>query len=206
MKYAVFGDIHGYLDEYLSVIEAVFKHNPTHIICLGDIVEGGKYSSQICNLIRDHQLIRCVRGNHDENNDVNLDAENFNWLNGLPISIVENKCCFIHESPAVPSRKINSAYEAWRAMDETEHRLVIVGDSHISSIYTNKGMTVGEARSIPFDYGIPINLSPEARYVISPGAIGYSRDNVHKPKYGIIDLDQSTMLIDTTDFDTTLNN
>lgn len=205
MKYAFFGDIHGYMSEYLAAIDAIREHNPSHIICLGDIVEGGEFSDQICDLIRRQSMIRCVRGNHDENNDLRLEATNSNWLMSLPISIIENGCCFTHESPAQPPRKINSAYEAWRAMDETDHRLIIVGDSHISKVYTDDGMTVGEARTVPFDYGVALNLASSARYVISPGAVGYSRDNTQKPKYAILDLDENTLIIDCVEQDTGLN-
>lgn len=205
MRYAIFGDIHGYMSEYSAVIDAIRVHKPNHIICLGDIVEGGEFSNQLCDLIRNQSSIRCVRGNHDENNDVILDATNSDWLKNLPTSIEENDCCFTHESPAQPPRKINSEYEAWRALDETEHPLIVVGDSHVSKIYTDSGMTVGEARTVPFVYGEIVHLNRKTRYVISPGAVGYSRDSTHKPKYAILDLDQYTLLIESIEMDTSLN-
>ena len=205
MKYAVFGDIHGYMSEYLAVMDAIRVHKPDHIICLGDIVEGGEFSDALCKLFRHQSFIRCVRGNHDENNDIDLDPKNSAWLQSLPMKIIENGCCFIHESPANPPRKINNTYEAWRAMDETDHQFIIVGDSHTSMIYTDDGMTVGEARIVSFTYGVAVQLIHGAKYVISPGAVGYSRDNTHKPKYAILDFELNTLLIDCVDQDTFLN-
>ena len=205
MKYAVFGDIHGYLSEYLKTIDAIRLYQPDDLICLGDIVDGGDASDVVCKLIR-HMSIRCVRGNHDEVHDSPLGRENQDWLLSLPISIIEHSVCFTHESPADPPRKINSAYEAWRAFDGTDHRIIVVGASHISKIYTDKAMQVGDAAEVPFEYGQPVKLDREARYVISPGAVGYTRDLVHQPKFGIIDIDEYTVTISTVELDTMMNN
>jgi len=183
---ALISDIHGNGEALRVVLDDIGQLDSDRIICLGDLVEGGSENDWVCDTLRSRQ-IACVRGNHDEDHDVELTQTNEQWLASLPESIIEDQIVFTHESPANPPRKISSSYEAWRVFDETPYRRVFIGDSHIAAIYTDMGMTIGEAMRISFDYENPVCLNPAHRTVVCPGAVGYPRDGLAKPRFAIYD-------------------
>ncbi len=197
MKTALISDIHGNAIALMKVLQDIEYHGVNRIVCLGDIVEGGNGNNEACELLQKHNVI-CVRGNHDEEHDAFVHPQYEKWLTNLPIDVVENNTIFVHESPANPPRKIKDNYEPWRVFDETSYKRIFVGDSHISAIYTDKGMSTGHAQSISFEYEHQIHLDTDARYIVCPGAVGYSRDQVNKPKFAIFDSDLDTITFFTS--------
>ncbi len=185
-RIALISDIHGNGEALRAVLKDIIRVGHDSIVCLGDVVEGGPENDWVCDTLREHN-ISCILGNHDEDHDVVLSQSNEQWLTSLPVHIIEKLTVYTHESPADPPRKIANAYEAWRVFDETLYTRVFVGDSHIAAIYTDSGMTTGHASKVNFEYGTPVQLNSNSRTVICPGAVGYPRDGLKKPRFAIYD-------------------
>ncbi|MCF6228079.1 MAG: metallophosphoesterase, partial [Planctomycetes bacterium] len=64
MLYAIFGDIHGNLEELETILEHCRKEGVEQYLCLGDIVGYGANPDDCVDIIRE---LKCptVAGNHD---------------------------------------------------------------------------------------------------------------------------------------------
>lgn len=189
----IISDIHGNLPGLNLVLSALAAQKCQKIICLGDVVDGGDYNEEVVDRIQGLK-IECVRGNHDEINSADLDEQRQAWLDSLPTEIMCKDMCFTHISPRPQrKRKLNTATEAWNVFDETEFRLIFVGHTHISAIFEHSNDVVGTSLEIPFQFNEPLRLGANTRYVISPGAIGYSRDSKKTIRYGLYDEARNAM-------------
>ncbi|MEQ8970216.1 MAG: metallophosphoesterase [Coleofasciculus sp. C1-SOL-03] len=82
-KVAIISDIHGNMPGLQAAMADIEACGCNQIVCLGDLVDGGDYNSEVVQFIRDNH-IACVRGNHDEYNDLNLPNDIQYFLNTLP--------------------------------------------------------------------------------------------------------------------------
>lgn len=183
-KIAIISDIHGNFPGLQAVIADIAACECNRIVCLGDLVEGGNYNEEVVRFIRDNQ-IACVRGNHDEWNDLVLAEDVGDFLVHLPEEIVESDMIFTHVSPRRNKRAISNAIEAWNVFDETAHRLIFIGHVHVPLIFGEKCEEFGSSTNYEFNYGEPVELDTEDRYVIAVGSVGYGRDRISKLRYAI---------------------
>lgn len=183
---AIIADIHGNQPGLLAALADIERQGCDRIVCLGDLVDGGPDNEAVIQTIRS-RAIASVRGNHDEENDLVLEAASRSFLLGLPEAIVEDDVLYIHISPRRTKRKINHAVEAWNVFDDTAFRLMFVGHVHAPLIFGMRSSAFGEAAKHPFEYNRPFPLAADDRYIVSVGAIGYGRDAVGKVRYGIYD-------------------
>jgi len=183
---AIITDIHGNMTGLLKVMEDILRNNCKLIICLGDIVEGGKYNNEVVQFI-EKQKILCVKGNHDEFNDVLLSKENTQFLNALPEEYFEEDICFTHISIRNKKYKIDNPIEAWNVFDEMTYRLLFVGHTHIPLLFGEHCNEFGSTTKHFIKENEAFYLDKTDRYIISVGAVGYSRDAIKKPRYTIYD-------------------
>ena len=183
---AIISDIHGNHAGLVAALADIDRQRCDQIVCLGDLVDGGPDNEAVIETLQ-KRGIPCVRGNHDEINDVELPGEMRSFLLDLPERIVEDNVLYIHTSPRKNQRKINHAVEAWNVFDDTKYRLMFVGHVHEPLIFGMHSTAYGEAAKHAFTYNQPFTLSPEDRYIVSVGAIGYGRDQVGKVRYAIYD-------------------
>ncbi|WP_413172038.1 metallophosphoesterase family protein [Anabaena azotica] len=185
MKIAIISDIHGHWPGLEIVVQHIQSKDVDRIICLGDLVEGGEDNDFVVEFIKNKNILT-VRGNHDENNDCQLQPDNQNWLSNLPETIIENGIMFTHISPRLNKRAIQDNIEAWNVLEEVKFRLVFIGHLHFPAMFGNRYDLFGEACPYNVDYG-EIILDPTDRYIISFGAIGYARGGGKFIRYGIYD-------------------
>lgn len=189
---AIIADIHGNHAGLLAALEDISRQNCDRIVCLGDLVDGGPDNEAVIETLQQRD-VPCVRGNHDETNDIELSGAMRSFLRGLPERIVENDILYTHISPRRSQRKINHTVEAWNVFDDTGFRLIFVGHTHVPLIFGMRSSAFGEAAKHAFAYNEPFALSADDRYIVSVGAIGYGRDEVGKVRYGIYDRDANTI-------------
>ena len=79
--------------------------------------------------------------------------------------------------------------------DEFTFRLIFVGHIHFPCLFAEKNNEACVARKIPIEHTRPIELARNDRYIVSVGAVGYSRDGIKKIRYGIYDDDAYTLEI-----------
>lgn len=195
---ALISDIHGHLAGLRAVLDDIARQDCDRIVCLGDLVEGGPDNEAVIELLR-AQGIPCVRGNHDEINDLSLSHEARSYLRALPESIVERDTLFVHISPRPIKRKLNHVTEAWNVFDETPYRLIFVGHVHVPLIFGARCADFGSATLHAFDYNRPFALDPDDRYIVSVGSVGYGRDAVGKLRYAIHDRTAGTVELRAVD-------
>lgn len=189
---ALISDIHGNHAGLLAVLADIEKQQCDRILCLGDLVDGGPDNEQVIETIR-RLGVPCVRGNHDETNDLDLVHDLRRFLAGLPEYIIEDDVLYTHISPRPKKRKINHAVEAWNVFDESDFRLLFIGHVHVPMIFGMRSDTYGEAAPHAFEYNKPLALSRDERYIVSTGAIGYGRDDVGRIRYAIYDREAHTV-------------
>jgi predicted phosphodiesterase len=195
---AIISDIHGNHAGLVAALADIDRQRCDQIVCLGDLVDGGPDNEAVIETLQ-QRGIPCVRGNHDEINDVELPGEMRSFLLDLPERIVEDNVLYIHTSPRKNQRKINHAVEAWNVFDDTKYRLMFVGHVHEPLIFGMRSSAFGEAAKHAFTYNQPFTLSPEDRYIVSVGAIGYGRDHVGKVRYAIYDRNADTIELRAVD-------
>ncbi|OFZ88768.1 MAG: hypothetical protein A3F74_24930 [Betaproteobacteria bacterium RIFCSPLOWO2_12_FULL_62_58] len=183
---ALISDIHGNHAGLLAALEDIEKRHCDRILCLGDLVDGGPENERVIETMQ-RLRVPCVRGNHDETNDLELAETSRRFLLGLPEYIIEDDVLYIHISPRPRKRKINHAVEAWNVFEESDFRLLFIGHVHVPMIFGERSDTYGEAAPHPFEYNRPFAFSRDERYIISIGAIGYGRDDVGRIRYAIYD-------------------
>lgn len=192
---ALISDIHGNHAGLLAALADIENQNCDRILCLGDLVDGGPDNEQVIETLR-RLNVPCMRGNHDETNDVQLEYASHQFLQCLPECLTEDDVLYMHISPRNPrnrKRKVSHAVEAWNVFDECEFRLLFIGHVHVPIIFGMRSETFGEAAIHEFEYHKPYTLSNDERYIVSIGAIGYGRDDVGKVRYAIYDAQANTV-------------
>ena len=195
---AIISDIHGNHAGLVAALADIDAQMCDRIVCLGDLIDGGPDDAAVIETLQ-QRGIPCVRGNHDELNDVGLPEAMRSFLLGLPERIVEDNVLYVHTSPRKYQRKINHTVEAWNVFDDTNYRLTFVGNVHEPLIFGMRSSAFGEAAKHAFTYNQPFALSPEDRYIVSVGAIGYGRDHVGKVRYAIYDRTADTIELRAVD-------
>ena len=195
---ALISDIHGNHAGLLTVLADIERQNCDRIVCLGDLVEGGPDNEKVIETLRRRE-IPCVRGNHDENNDVALPDAARQFLMSLPERLVEDNVLYVHISPRPINRKINHVVEAWNVFDESRYWLIFIGHVHIPYIFGKRSTSYGEATRHNFEYNRPFDLSADDCYIVSVGSVGYGRDTVGKIRYAIFDREASTVELRAVD-------
>ncbi|EIJ41231.1 putative phosphoesterase [Beggiatoa alba B18LD] len=185
MRTAIVSDIHGNLEALKTVFIDIATRSVDRVICLGDLVEGGKYNDEVVEFIKNNQ-IQTVQGNHDAINPCQLKPVNQRWLDQLPTCFIEEDIIFTHISPRKKKENIIDYIEAWNIFDETTYRLCFVGHLHFPCLYGSQCEFFGESQTYVVDHG-RYDLALDNRYVICFGAIGYPRRGGLFIRYGIYD-------------------
>jgi predicted phosphodiesterase len=197
-RLAIITDIHGNYNGLLAVLADIAQAGCGKIVCLGDLVEGGTGDLEVVQAIRERG-IPCVRGNHDEGNDLALpwDVQQFLW--SLPYTRTDGDLFFTHISPRSKQNPIDDPYEAWNVFDECDSRLIFVGHTHIAQLFGERSDHFAETatHAVPRNQPIPLDITD--RYIVCVGAIGYSREMVLKPQYCIYDAARQTIEFRTVD-------
>lgn len=186
MKTALISDIHGNLDGLMAVLADSGQQCCDRVLCLGDLVDGGPSSIEVVTLFEERSIL-CVQGNHDEYPNAGLPQETEAYLQALPEAIVEGSVIYTHTSPRVKKSKIGSVIEAWNVFEETAWKRIFVGDVHIPLLFGQHCIEKVSAAAYPIPYGEEFMLDAADRYIICPGAVGYSRDGYCWLRYAIYD-------------------
>lgn len=187
MKTAIIADIHGNLPGLQLILRDIVAREIEEIICLGDLIEGGKQNNEVVALIRSLPA-RTIRGNHDAIHDSRLTDEHNRWLAQLPEMLHCDDLLFTHISPRRKMNAITSSVEAWNVFEEVAFRLCFIGHLHYPALYGQACEHACDAQTYPVDKGV-VMLNPADRYIISFGAIGYPRSGGPYLRYGIYDAD-----------------
>ncbi len=178
----ILSDIHGNLPALEAALSMGAAYGVRSWFCLGDIVDGGRGNNECVRLIRD-LAIPTVRGNHDEDFTTGIAEDVRAFLLGCALSMERDGCFMTHISPRRRVRKVADRYEAWNVFDDTSHRMMWLGHSHISAIWSERCAAATECRETVIELGRTYHLPDDDRYIISVGSLGYSRDAHAEPRF-----------------------
>lgn len=218
MRLAIVSDVHGNRHALEATLEDIGGHDTDQTWCLGDVVGYGADPNECVALAREHTDI-CLAGNHDlaVTGEIALDDfargaaiaaewtrdvighEEMRWLSRLrPLGEAEGVGLF-HGSPRDPVWEyVITALAAEMNLDRHDHRVGLVGHSHIALSYVRREgeIATGEARRD----GDLVNLV-DGEWLLNPGSVGQPRDGDQRAAWMLLDNDSWTAEYRRVDYD-----
>jgi len=207
MRIALLADVHANLEALTACLADAAARSAERYVFLGDIVGYGADPVACVTRVREAVALGAivVRGNHDEavgasNFKLNMDAgtaiewtrsrlsaEQRAWLAGLPLSVSESDCLYVHASAkdAVTFPYVQSLADALASLGATTAALTFAGHVHVPALY-NVAVTGKVACFIP-QSNVAIPLSSRRRWLAILGAVGQPRDGDPSAAYCMFD-------------------
>jgi predicted phosphodiesterase len=215
MKYAIIADIHANLEALNAVLEDARAQNPTHYVCLGDVVGYNANPQECLKIIRDMN-IPCVKGNHDEYCSMDEQLEGFNpnaaeavhwtrrqlgpeereWLRDLKYTKMVGNFTIVHATLDGPQRwgYVFDKLQAAASFPYQTTPVCFFGHTHVPVAFMRDTVVRGGTFS-------KFKVDPAKKYFVNVGAVGQPRDNNPKAAYVIYDLDAATIELRRVDYD-----
>lgn len=209
MLIAVLSDIHGNRHALEAVLDDVRAAGATQTWCLGDVVGYGADPNDCCALVAEHATV-ALSGNHDlaVTGELNLDEfsrgaaiaarwttevlhdEHLEWLRALRPAGAAHDVGLYHGSPRDPVWEyVLSALLAELCLDEQEHRICLVGHSHVALSFVRRE---GEPATGERCYGGDEHDVSSGEWLINPGSVGQPRDGDPRAAWLALDLGAGT--------------
>lgn len=212
MRVLVLSDIHANIDALDAVLADLSGDTYDRLLVLGDLVGYGASPNEVVDRVYELSPDIVIRGNHDKVasgieepahfNPVAAEAARWTYetltesnrtrvaeLPVGPIQVTEEiEIC--HGTPYDEDVYVFDHEEAVRALASAAGRLCFFGHTHTPVVYS---MTPNEAELevLTPEIGAPdptlIQLDPNRRYLINPGAVGQPRDGDPRAAYAIYD-------------------
>jgi predicted phosphodiesterase len=191
MKYGLISDIHADFARLQTAIQALKEKDISQLICLGDIVEPDR-SNGCIDLIKQENAVSLL-GYHDHLAvlcNTSLSEAEREYLESLPEEMQIENMFATHINPLQKARDgkgmwsnggyINEQYHADAVFEGCSHQIILVGHTHVPKIFWKDG-------SQEFSESGEFELKPGERYIINPGAVGYSRDSNPSVSCAVLD-------------------
>ena len=215
MRTVILSDIHANREAFDAVLASAHALGPTETVLLGDLVGYGPDPEYVveraARLVEDGAL--CILGNHDQavvdnRRDMSENAlEAVRWtrrrlsdahvafLSGLPMSAESGERLYVHASADEPAkwRYVSDASSAERCLAASNARMIVCGHTHVPALY----YLLQGRRPVHFTpiKNVPAPLSPLRRHLLVCGAVGQPRDGNPAACFGLIDTDQSSVVM-----------
>jgi len=217
MQVAIVSDIHGNRQAFEAVLDDIDAEDVAERWCLGDLVGYGADPDACVELA----LARCdlvLAGNHDlavtgalsveefspgaaaaaKWTQKNIEARNLEALRALPPQSLDREVGLFHASPRDPIWEyVLSTLQAELCLDAQEHRVCLVGHSHVALAFTRRGE--GVAGSACPD-GSRADLTV-GEWILNPGSVGQPRDGDPRAAWLLLDLETWTATWRRVDYD-----
>jgi predicted phosphodiesterase len=214
VKIAVISDIHGNLEALSSVVLDIRSRGVERIVCLGDVVGYGPNPNECIELVEsecDYSLV----GNHEaaifdaliiqEFNDYaryaiewtrdNLNSKSLNFINSLPIMMVDDVFTAVHATPYEPQLwyYIASMDDALFNFNFFKTKFCLIGHTHVPGIIAmgspESNISILPQKTLCYAK----EFSEKARFIVNVGSVGQPRDKNSKACYVIIDTDKKEL-------------
>jgi len=216
MKYAIFSDVHGNLEAFKAVLEAMSGEKPDKYLCVGDIVGYGANPAECIKITQDLNP-EIVAGNHDwavaELIDpeyfnsfakaallwtrANLTKEDMGYLKSLKLTHQNSRISMVHGALDYPQgfSYVLDGYTAARTMALMPTPLCFIGHSHVAGTFCDaKGVVNCTSNS-------KVKVTPENKYLINVGSVGQPRDGDPRASYCIYDTKKAYVEIKRVSYD-----
>ena len=205
MRYAIISDIHANLAAFTAVLDDIERQGGVEKTWyLGDVVGYGPDPHECIELLRQTYHVS-VAGNNDwaaigkiDISEFNLDAaavchwteqqlnsEDVEYLENLPLVIQEDDFTLVHGSPREPIWEyLISTGLARENFAHFQTQFCLVGHSHRPLVFSHNES--GDCSYSQFLPNIKLALGKN-RLIINPGAVGQPRDGDPQASYAIYD-------------------
>ncbi len=218
MLVAIVSDIHGNLQAFEAVLDAIEASDCSEMWCLGDLVGYGADPDACVELARRHAAI-CLAGNHDLGVRGSLPLEQFSrgaalaaewtqatiatetreYLDKLQPLERDEAVGLYHASPRDPVWEyVLSPLQAELCLDVQAQRVCLIGHSHVALSFCRRpgdaatGQTRGADEELDLDAG---------EWLINPGSVGQPRDSDPRAAWLELDLDRWRAIYRRTEYD-----
>jgi diadenosine tetraphosphatase ApaH/serine/threonine PP2A family protein phosphatase len=218
MIYGLISDIHANLEAFEAVLAELAGVEA--FVCLGDIVGYGPDPGACVERVRGLPHLTCIAGNHDlaaigqydlawfnphareaiEWTAEQLSADQKEFLASLQPKAEVGGAVIAHGSLAEPMAYITSIEEAMVCFEKMTGALCFVGHTHVAEQYRNRAGTEF-CDHMPLWDGGAVEVKPELRYIINPGAIGQPRDGNPKASFGVWEGDAGRVEVRRVEYD-----
>lgn len=207
MRLAVLGDIHSNYEALESVLTDIRRRGVDEIVHVGDVV-GYCTDFELCIERLQVEGIRGIHGNHDlmvlglldshrcvpsaqqavDWTRARLTGDSRDYLASLPATLTMEEIRLFHASPESVERRLSTVEDARRAFsllneEGTAWRIAFHGHTHKQRVFESHGNYVRLAHA---GEGT-LMLDPAARYIVSAGSVGQSRDPDPRTGYVLYD-------------------
>jgi predicted phosphodiesterase len=215
MKFAILSDIHANLEAFQAVLADAKEQKCTHHAFLGDFV-GYCADPKACIDIVRAMNAPCVKGNHDEYCASDLPLNGFNddfakvvqwtrkqlteddrqWLKNLPYARQVENFTIVHSTLERPEQwqYVFDVFAAAASFPHQDTQMCFFGHTHVPVAFTRDTVVRGGTYT-------RFKVNPGKQYFINPGAVGQPRDNNPKAAYVIYDMDEATVELRRSAFD-----
>jgi len=191
MRYGIFADVHGNLEAFQAVVEALRNEHVERYLFAGDIVGFGADPAECIRLLKELNPV-AIAGNHDwavaglfDKKWFNADVENsINWTKSVlseddkaflkSFQLVQNieGIGLVHSSLDNPGefKYVLDLFEADISLEESLDHICFIGHTHRPVIFYLKGL---QANYILHN---EIHIQDGTRYLVNVGSVGQPRD------------------------------
>ncbi|HZW20665.1 metallophosphoesterase family protein [Noviherbaspirillum sp.] len=208
MLIAILTDIHANREAMTACLAHARERNAQRYAFLGDLVGYGADPAWVVDTVMDYVArgAFAVQGNHDiavtqaaskhmnpqarevvEWTRAQLNEEQLQFLDKLPLTQEHNNLLFVHATAAEPKswEYITGTLEAVKSMHATRARITFCGHVHEPALY-NLSPTGKVSSFVPTgDSSIP--LGTQRRWLVLPGSVGQPRDGNPAACYALFD-------------------
>jgi len=218
MRVAIVSDIHGNLQAFEAVLDAVAESDCEEMWCLGDLVGYGADPDACVALAREHAAI-CLAGNHDLGvrgsvpleqfsrgaalaatwTQENISAQTREFLDSLAPSNVEEVVALYHASPRDPVWEyVLSPLQAELCLDVQAKRIALIGHSHVALSFSRLAGAAATGETRGPDEELDLR---DGGWLINPGSVGQPRDGDPRAAWLELDTDGWGAVYRRTDYD-----
>jgi predicted phosphodiesterase len=214
-RIAIFSDIHGNLEAFEAVLEALEAEHVDHLVHLGDLVGYNANPRECLQLMQERRIVS-VLGNHDLAILEPRYAEGFNvlayqalhyserqltatdkvYLRGLPSSdILLDRYLLCHGTPENVESYILHVFQAKRVFNllRKQHpgiRVCFYGHTHQQRAWIRDER--GKVFS-PSATSSSLSMENGQHYLVNPGSVGQPRQGDKRAHYLVFDVDSGTV-------------
>jgi diadenosine tetraphosphatase ApaH/serine/threonine PP2A family protein phosphatase len=207
MRIALFSDIHANRQAFEACLAQARAQGAERFVLLGDYVGYGADPDWTVSKVRElvGERAIAIRGNHDnavsdtsermnaeaqiamEWTRGRLDAEQRQFLAGLPMTAQSGDRLYVHAEASEPSawHYVASVEDASESFAAVRERLIFCGHIHLPQLYS-MSVTGKLIRFIPTS-DVPIPLLPGRRWLAVLGSVGQPRDGNPAAAYCMLD-------------------
>ena len=211
MRYAVLSDIHSNLEALTAVLDALASERIDRYCCLGDAIGYGADPSACLERLQRCEAVS-VSGNHEMGCIGKLDLGGFHdaarealtWtrdqlgfgeldqLRRWPLKTEEGPCTLVHATLRHPERfaYLVDTAQAIETLAWCRTPFCLVGHTHLPCVveYDRERRQLLRVLTQPAELAdVPLDGSPDRRYLINPGSVGQPRDGDPRASVAILD-------------------